>query len=166
MVNAIWDELAATKTLLLQTIKTFETDQFNTVPFPGSWTAGQVSEHILLSASGGVKILNSGGQTTARDPQEKVGPLRDLFLNFDIKMTSPDFIKPSNIPQDKEKILQSVEDTFEPMINLAKKQDLSLTYTDFEMPQFGMLTRLEWLSFILFHTRRHIRQLQNIQSCF
>lgn len=166
MAKAIWEELEAAKTLLLHTIEAFEADEFNTVPFPGSWTAGQVAEHVLLSAAGGVQVLNGNGQATTRSPEEQVGPLRNLFLNFNIKMTSPQFIQPSDLPQDKQEILKRASDIFDSMITLAKKQDLALTYTDFEMPQFGMLTRLEWLSFILFHTQRHIRQLQNIQACF
>ena len=166
MAKAIWEELSATKNLLLQTIKDFKTEQFNTVPFPGSWTAVQVSEHILLSASGGVDVLQGEGQGTERNPEEKVSPLRDLFLNFDIKMTSPDFVQPSDVPQDKDQILSSVTDTFEAMIVHSQKLDLTLTYAGFEMPQFGLLTRLEWLSFILFHTQRHIRQLGKIQTYF
>lgn len=166
MAKAIWEELSVTKTLLLQTIGGFKIGQFNSLPFPGSWTAGQVSEHILLSASGGVKVLNEGGQPTERLPAEKVDALGDLFLNFDIKMISPDFIQPSDEPQDKDELLHSLGSTFEEMVTLSKELDLTLTYTGFEMPQFGMLTRLEWLSFILYHTQRHIRQLQNIRACF
>lgn len=166
MAKAIWEELSATKDLLLQTIKAFKAEQFNAVPFEGSWTAGQVSEHILLSASGGVNVLQGEGRATERNPEEKVSPLRNLFLNFDIKMTSPHFVRPSDVAQNKDAILRSVEDTFESMIVLSKKLDLTLTFPGFEMPQFGLLTRLEWLSFILFHTQRHIRQLQNIRTHF
>lgn len=110
--------------------------------------------------------MQGEGRATERNPEEKVSPLRNLFLNFDIKMTSPDFVRPSDVLQNKDAILRSVEDTFEAMIVLSKKLDLTLTFPGFEMPQFGLLTRLEWLSFILFHTQRHIRQLQNIQTCF
>jgi len=166
MAKAIWEELSATKTLLLQTIKAFKAGQFNSVPFPGSWTAGQVSEHVLISASGGINVLQGESQTTGRNPEEKIISLRDLFLDFNIKMTSPDFVQPSGVQRDKDEILHSLGDTFEKIITLSKKLDLTLTFTGFEMPQFGLLTRLEWLSFILYHTQRHIRQLQNIQACF
>lgn len=166
MEKAIWEQLSTTKTLLLQTIGAFKAGQFNAVPFPGSWTAGQVAEHVLFSASGGVTVLNDGGQATERLPEEKIGALRNLFLNFDIKMTAPGFIQPSGVPRDKDELLHSLSDTFEAMIALSKKLDLSLTYTGFEMPQFGLLTRVEWLFFIIYHTQRHIRQLQNIQACF
>lgn len=165
MEKAIWEDLQATKLLLLQTIEGFKPGEFNVIPFAGSWTAGQVAEHILLSASGGVKVLNGGGQTTERPPAENVGPLRDIFLNFDIKMISPDFIKPSDGPQNRDELSHSLSNTFEEMIALSQRLDLTLTFTGSEMPQFGMLTRLEWLSFILFHTQRHIRQLQNIRQC-
>jgi hypothetical protein len=118
--------LASTRQELLQTISGFTPKQFNTVPFKNSWTAGQVAEHIVKFSSGGAAILNEPGKDTQRDPAEKIGPLRDLFLNFDIKMTAPDFIRPSDGPQEKGTISRSLENSFAPMIALSKIKDLSV----------------------------------------
>lgn len=164
MAKAIWEELAATKAALLQTISSFTQQQFNVVPFEGSWTAGQTSDHIRITASGGIAVLNGEGHPTERLPTEQIAPLRDLFLNFGIKMVTPEFGLPSNAPQDRDVLLHSLDAIFSEMITLSENMDLTLTFTDFEMPQFGLLTRLEWLSFIGFHTRRHIRQLQHIRE--
>jgi hypothetical protein len=164
MTTTISAALADTREELLQTISDFTPEQFNVVPFTNSWTAGQVAEHIIKFSSGGAEILNSPGVDTQRDPAEKIGPLRDLFLNFDIKMTAPDFIQPSNAPKDKDTVSQSLENNYTPMISLSKTSDLTLTYPDFELPQYGSLTRLEWMYFILFHTQRHIHQLKSIRK--
>lgn len=164
MEKAIWEELATTKDTLLQAIDSFTPEQFNMVPFEGSWTAGQTAEHILRFASGGINVLNEDGQVTERNPEAQIAPLRDLFLNFNIKMTAPEFVRPSEGAHDKDALRRALEQVFTKMVFLAEKSDLNLTYNGFEMPQFGMLTRLEWLSFILFHAQRHIHQLQNIQQ--
>lgn len=164
MTKAIWEELATTKATLLQTIDSYTTEQFNVVPFEGSWTAGQTADHILRFASGGVSILNGDGQTTERNPEQNIVPLRDLFLNFEIKMNAPEFVCPAEAPHNKEVLHRALDQVFTKMAALSKHADLNLTFTDFEMPQFGKLTRLEWLLFILFHTQRHIHQLQNIHQ--
>lgn len=164
MEKAIWEELAATKDTLLQSIDSFTAVQFNIVPFEGSWTAGQTAEHILRFASGGINVLNEDGQVTERNPEAQIAPLRDLFLNFNIKMTAPEFVRPLDTVHDKEVLRRALDSVFTKMAVLAEKSDLNLTFTGFEMPQFGMLTRLEWLSFILFHAQRHIHQLQNIHQ--
>ena len=40
-----------TFTELAEIISSFNEDQINLIPFEGSWTAGQVGEHIILSLS-------------------------------------------------------------------------------------------------------------------
>jgi hypothetical protein len=40
--------------------------------------------------------------------------------------------------------------------------DLDMTCLDFDIRTFGYLTRLEAVYFFLYHTKKHIHQLQNI----
>ncbi|MDR6942342.1 DinB family protein [Mucilaginibacter pocheonensis] len=164
MTTDISTALNNVKQELQQTIWGFTQEQFNLVPFVGSWTAGQVAEHIIRFSSGGAPILNAPGTVSERDPAEKIEQLRDLFLNFNIKMIAPAFIEPSGGPHQKNTVISSLENCFSPMIELSKSQDLTLIYPDFDLPQFGTLTRLEWAYFMLFHTQRHIRQLNNIKE--
>jgi len=149
---------------LSQTIDSFEQETFNEVPFEDSWTPGQVTEHIFLSVSGILNTVNGNTSPTQRDPQQMVAPLRDAFLNFNIKMQSPDFILPSNEPKDKMTLRQSLEDTFKGLAHVARTQDLNVTCLDFEMPTVGTLTRIEWISFAVVHTQRHIWQLKKIAT--
>jgi len=91
-----------------------------------------------------------------------VAPMKDAFLNFSIKMQSPDFIIPSNEPKDKSFMMQSLKDAFAGLARVARSQDLLVTCLDFEMPTVGHMTRLEYLSFVVVHTQRHIWQLKKI----
>ncbi len=56
-------ELDKAARALLETIADFSQEQYNKVPFAGSWTAGQVSEHLLKSIGG--MPLPDGGQHKA-----------------------------------------------------------------------------------------------------
>jgi hypothetical protein len=144
---------------LKNTIAAFKNEQYNSVPFQGSWTPGQIIEHIIKFASG---IPDNHTEFTHRQFDEKMEPVRQLFLNFSIKMHSPDFVQPGNPTRDKMeafRIFNAIQDRLERTIKTA---DLTVTCLDFEMPVFGNLTRYEWLKFILFHTQRHIHQLKNI----
>jgi hypothetical protein len=93
-----------------------------------------------------------------------IAPLRDAFLNFNIKMQSPDFILPSDDPKDKQTLLQMTKDTWKGLARAAQTGDLTATCLDFEMPTIGLITRSEWLSFIVVHTQRHIWQLKKISK--
>ena len=164
MEKQLINEIETTALELLQVVDSFQQDVFNKIPFEGSWTPGQVTEHIFLSAAGVLSTVNGNTEPTQRDPQQMVAPLRDAFLNFNIKMQSPDFVLPSDDPKDKQTLLHKTKNTWKGLASAAQTGDLTATCLDFEMPTVGLLTRMEWLSFIIVHTQRHIWQLKKISK--
>lgn len=152
--------LESTYKNLIEALSAIPADKVNTIPFEGSWTAAQVTEHILKAI--GVDVLYGKTVVTDRDPAEKIKATSDLFLNMDIKMQSPDFIYPSDKKYKKQELLDMVNDKFTKLIETAKTLDLSLTCLDFEIPTFGLFTRLEFVWFYIVHTQRHTFQLQKI----
>ncbi|MGZ3810450.1 MAG: DinB family protein [Mucilaginibacter sp.] len=162
MKNDLPNEIEKTKKELLNALGQFDQGNINTIPFEGSWTGGQVAEHVLKSLSGALENLKGPTVPTERNPGEHVKQLGDVFLNMEIKMKSPDFILPSNTPKDKSMLMVSLEQTLERIKSAAVTDDLSVSCTTFEMPMIGPLTRLEWISFASFHTQRHANQLKNI----
>jgi len=164
MEKQLINEIETTAHELLQVVDSFQQDEFNKIPFEGSWTPGQVTEHIFLSATGILSTVNGKTEPTQRDPHQMVAPLREAFLNFNIKFQSPDFILPSDDPKDKLTLLQMTRDTWKGLVMAAQTDDLTATCLDFEMPTVGRITRFEWLSFIVVHTQRHIWQLKKIAS--
>src|SRR2546430_516786 len=89
------EEVSDTFQDLIDTLSAFKEKQFNLVPYEGSWTPGQIAEHLIKSVSA---IPDEHTQATLRPYDEKVAPLGELFLNFTIKMSSPDFVRPGNGP--------------------------------------------------------------------
>ena len=162
MKNDLSNELTTTKNELLKTLDLFDQENINTIPFEGSWTGGQVAEHVLKSLSGALQNITGPVTHTERKPDEHVKQLGDIFLNMDIKMKSPDFIIPSNDPKGKSALTESLRSALDGIKTVAITEDLSATCIGFEMPVLGALTLLEWISFSSFHTRRHTNQLKNI----
>ncbi|GAA3929705.1 DinB family protein [Chitinophaga oryziterrae] len=155
-------EFENTAAELIKTLSSFSETEINVVPFEGSWTAGQVGEHIYKSVSGVSQVLQGAVTSTERNPGEKIKIIGDLFLNFNEKFKSPEFIIPSDQPHDKNLLLKSLTLTLNEVGDNIKKQDQSLTCLEFALPGFGELTRMEWNHFIVVHTQRHIHQLKNI----
>ena len=77
-------ETALNDTLAL--LASFDEKEMNTVPFEGSWTAAQVCRHLLKSETGMDELLFAPSQVPDRNPEERAAELKDLFLNFEIKM--------------------------------------------------------------------------------
>ena len=148
---------------LITTVKAFKQDALNKVPYVGSWTAGQVVDHLLKSY-GAIETINGKVADTTRDPLQFDEGIKSQFLNFDVKMQSPDFIIPDKKSFSKEEELSSLKENSNLLLTAANELDLSKTCLDFELPQVGALTRAEWLYFISYHTRRHVHQLQKIAA--
>lgn len=150
----------ATSTLI-ELLSSLTNEQLNIKPTKNSWTAGQVGDHLEKSYEVS-KILLGEVEDTQRPPDQKLAEIRALFLNFDIKMDSPKAIVPTNDPIDKKRLLTSLEEKIQWVNTNSKNMDLSKTCLDFEIPEYGPFTRLEWIGFNTVHTQRHIHQLQQI----
>ncbi len=166
MNKAINNELADTGKELELVLSSFTPEQINTAPFAGSWTAGQVAEHVLKSAAGILQTVNGDTTIIDRDAAQHVSLLKQIFLDFTTKLTSPDFIIPSDELKDKAELISSLASAMGGLEEAARSKDLSATCTGFELPTIGLLTRLEWLNFVNVHTLRHIHQLKNIKQSF
>ncbi|MEO8770967.1 MAG: DinB family protein [Ferruginibacter sp.] len=151
---------------LLETISLFRDDQFNTIPFKDSWTAGQVAEHIFKSESGISGLLNGKNKPTLRMPDENVQQIKNIFLDFSTKMKSPEFILPSEEKKERNDLYKNLKASSEKIEQLAGSLDLTKTYYDFPFPGIGELTGIELMTFITCHAKRHTHQLKKILDSF
>ena len=154
------DQYKSTIELLLAVLGGVKQEQLNQVPFEGSWTPGQVADHILKSHAGVPDILNQKAESANREPGEKEVAIKKVFLDFTIKMKSPDFVLPSDEPLNKEELVSGIKNKSTEILNAIQVNDPSQVCSGFELPGFGPFTRLEWLYFITYHTQRHVWQLE------
>ncbi|MBS1605899.1 MAG: DinB family protein [Bacteroidetes bacterium] len=154
------EEVRKTGVAIVESLNRYSEEDLNEVPYEGGWTAGQVGEHLIKS--GGVADVVFGRvEPTLRPPDEKLAVLR-MFLDFSIKMKSPDFILPSAGYHDKKEIVEQLGRVWDRLGEAVETLDMKETCVDFEMPMVGKLTRLEWISFQVYHTKRHMWQLEKI----
>jgi len=158
------EQAKETSTAFFATLNSFTEEQFNTRPAYGGWTAGQVAEHLLLSAGVVETIAGRTIPTTGRLPDAHCLMIASVFLDFSTKLQSPDFIIPSGGYHDKLEHISKLRTVWEKIREGLRRLDLSVTCLDFEFPTVGPLTRLEWLWFYVWHTQRHLRQMKNIQT--
>ncbi|MBC8035111.1 MAG: DinB family protein [Chitinophagaceae bacterium] len=154
--------LNTTITDLLQLLAVFDEAQINVIPFKDSWTAGQLSKHVLMSNEGFIEILNGPNKETQRQADKMVQKIKSDFLDFSTKGQSADNLKPPIIDYNKNALLISLEALKEKISEAIENLDLTKTCTALELPVYGFLTRWEALHFMLYHTQRHIHQLKNI----
>ncbi|MEO6550670.1 MAG: DinB family protein [Ferruginibacter sp.] len=149
---------------LIQEVKSIPPEQINVVPFDGSWTAGQLAEHLVLSCGGFVELMNGPVEDTQRQPDQMVAKLKEVFLDYNLKMKSPDFIDPPVKNYDKEELINVLMEIKQKLDHSMQTLELSKTCTAFELPQMGYVTRIEAMAFVLYHTSRHLHQLKKIHD--
>lgn len=160
-ISALKTEFESVTTELLNTISAFSEEELNTIPHEGSWTAGQVAQHLNKSYDA-YQVLFGPVEPTGRKPDEMVEPIKSDFLNFSIKMKSPEFIIPEDKHYERNILIASLDNKRLKILEALQTLDLTMTCTSFNFPDSGALTRWEWINFILFHTQRHLYQLRNI----
>lgn len=147
---------------LLAVISSFDDAQLNRVPFEGSWTAGQVAQHLFKSYAGVPAFLVAPVRATERDPAQFIEPITKSFLDFSTRFEAPDFILPERRHYNKAELLAAIDGVRRSIIATALQLDLTFTCTGFALPGIGEMTRMEWINFMIVHTKRHIHQLKNI----
>jgi len=152
-------EFHKTTSTLIDIINSFTEEQLNSVPNEG-WTIGQFGEHLFKSYAF-VSVLNGNTKTTTRPMEQKLGPIKNIFSDTTIKMKSPDAIIPSEDKINKAKLVNGLKKRIEQIKKAIQTQDLSLICIDFSIPEYGEFTRYEWIWFNIYHTQRHIQQLQS-----
>lgn len=150
-------------TALIDQLASFDQEQLNLEPFKGSWTAGQVGEHMIMSNSGFVEMINGEVTDTEREPDQFVAQIREIFSNYNTKLEAPQFVRPALTSYNKEYLLHSLNYIKTDLKRAIITLDLNLTCTSFAVPVMGYITRLEAVNFVIYHTQRHVHQLKNIQ---
>ena len=140
-------------------MESLDETQVNTVPYEDSWTAGQLFNHVTKSINGMAGAMLKESEPAERDPAEKIADFKKTFLDFSIKMKSPEMILPDDGPFQKQESIQALTASFEKMKEPTKKANLNELLTGLPM---GDVTKLELLHFVLYHTQRHLHQMHKI----
>jgi len=110
---------------LISQLEEFTAAEFNDIPYTGSWTAGQVADHLYKSY-GVVRTLEGNVIPATRPVDEKIAGIKELFLNFDIKISSPEAILPSTLPVEKDDLMMGLINRISQFKDLIAREDLSL----------------------------------------
>ena len=162
--KSIINQLEAALGETLQLLSSFDEKEMNTVPFEGSWTAAQVCRHLYKSEKGMDELFYAPAKPADRNPAERAENFKELFLNFDTKMKSPDFIAPEDKHYEKKELEGSLEEAKDKMLEAAQNVNLAeMAALPDEHPLKGS-TKLEMIYFVTYHTMRHNHQLKKIRE--
>src|SRR5258705_198150 len=91
---------------LAELVSSFSDVEINEIPFEGSWMAAQVTDHVRKSNNGIAQALQMKGRVNERKADERVKELKDVFLDFETKLKSPQFILPGQSGYNKKDLIE------------------------------------------------------------
>ena len=144
---------------VIAALGTIPEDIVDEVPFEGSWTIGQVAEHIIICSRG---IPDSKSQHTERAYNEKVAALRGMFSDRSQKSEADPAVYPKETSHNLPELIAQLTHNKTQLLQIAGGKNLTTLCLDMEFPFIGYLTRYEWLTFICVHTQWHLHQLTDI----
>lgn len=161
MREAIFAQYHDTADQFVVLLSSFSQRKINIVPYDGCWTAAQVGAHVIKSNKSIIQAMNMEAHPAQRMPDERIQELKDVFLDFNTKLQSPDFILPEPGLYKKEDLVDDLEASIDELKEVSSKVSLSGTI---DHVAFGDITKLELLHFVVYHTGRHTHQLRKISQ--
>lgn len=140
-------------------MSSLDENKINTVPYKDSWTPAQLLRHVTKSINGMAKAMGMDAEPADRGADERIPDLKKAFLDFSNKMKSPDFIVPEPGPFKKQEVTEKLNKSFGHLKESAANANLIDLVANLPL---GPITKLEILHFTLYHTQRHLHQMQNI----
>lgn len=157
--HALFYEIDQAVDALLRLAEPLNPDEFNTIPFEDSWTVAQLLTHVTKSNNGIVQGLDMPGHASQRNPTKRISELKKIFLNFEQKLQSPDFIVPAPGVYNQDQTIAAIKKSNHRMAEKRTQVNLSEVIN---FAALGEMSKLELLYFVLYHTQRHLHQLKNI----
>ncbi len=159
------DEIENVHQDLFHQLSKFSDQELNRVINEESWTAGQVTDHIIKS-NGGIlnKLLNGNVTPITRPYDEQVDLIKKIFRSEDKMKTAP-VLEPDKPPHELDDLLKSLTVQKEQQLQTINQKDLKELSNELQFPPApNGLTRYEWLIFMIEHTQRHCKQIESIYN--
>ncbi|MAO65851.1 MAG: hypothetical protein CL666_12730 [Balneola sp.] len=148
---------------LADLIGSFSEGDFFIKPSEEEWSAAEVLEHLYRSEFGVARLFLGESTRIERRPDTLVQKMEDSLLNFSKKTKAPEVIQPTKNQQNKNELLTSFKSNREKIAQAYSENEPTELCLMYKHPVYGSLTRFEWLSFCILHTKRHIHQLKEIR---
>ncbi len=157
------NEISTFHQALESVLSGFSAETLNTVPFQGSWTAGQVAEHLIKSQRHVIEQLTEG-QVSAGDRlyDHEVSTIQEIFRNKENKAKTDKSLVPGSPPHNLKILMETLQKQKEQQIGIIKTKELEEFVATLEFPGIGHLSRYEWIHMMVEHGQKHRGQIHTI----
>lgn len=149
---------------LRDTLTGVDNHLYQIAPAEGKWSIQFILEHLAITESVVVNLLEGPTTETDRDPTAAVHIIKSAFNDHQKVYPNPKPVTPRGQASTIEEFLTTIEENRNKLLEDIQSKGTHDILDSFPHPLTGKMTRLEWLYFNIYHTERHIHQIKMIKQ--
>lgn len=152
--------------LFLDILDTVHPDKLHQKNEQTTWSIMDCAEHMLISEQSVTGALKGAAEPVKdRAPNSKVPDISRSFMDFDKRLRvtgEPDTLKGGY--KSTADFSKAFRQNREIIKDTLRKEPVDWLCKDMEHPVFGFMTRIEWVYYLIYHTERHLQQINRIEA--
>jgi hypothetical protein len=168
--DAALKSLQATHNAFLQAIAGLSEKQWTFKPAPDRWSVAEVSEHIAVSESMILGLVQSKFMAGPATPEKRaeVKVTDEVILarvpDRSRKAQAPEFLKPTGRFADRAAVTKAFEDARKNTMEYVKTTQDDLRDHFGPHPMLGTMDAYQWILLISAHSERHTKQIEEVKA--
>ena len=165
-IHKLYTDLDNNTRLFLDIFDTIPADKLQQKSEQTNWSIMDCAEHMLISEQAVTQALSGKAEPVEdREPNSKVADISHSFTEFDKRLRGtggPDTLEGgyNNTADFSRAFRQNRED----LKVILEKEPIDWVCKEKEHPIFGFMTRIEWVYYLIYHTERHLQQINRIEA--
>jgi uncharacterized damage-inducible protein DinB len=162
--------LQTTHDKFLQSIAGLSEKQWTFKPGPDRWSVAEVSEHITVSESALLGLVQKQlmASPAAPEKREQVKGKDEMILqkipDRSHKAQAPEFLRPTGRWPTEADLTKAFEESRKVTMDYVRTTNDDLRDHFFDHPVFGTLDGYQWLLLLSAHSERHTAQIEEVKA--
>lgn len=149
----------------LDTLSTLDESVFLLKPGEGKWNISEIVEHVNISdKSSYLAMLKTSGEPTREESEVSEKNVAAMLDTENMNFIAPEAAHPKGQFKTPKEAIEVFEKTRNRILDFVMSNELRWQATGFAHPRLGYLSRIQWLRFVTWHSRHHLKQIRAIIS--
>ena len=138
-------------------------------PSENRWSILECVEHIFLIAEAVSKVIatplpteKTENKKTELFGEQKLNTI--LVINRAFKVPAPDWVSPKGRFKNITESTQSINAIIDKIIHHIENNKIEQETHTIKHPVLGVMTKVDWIHFMIAHTNRHILQIEEVKK--
>ena len=169
MKTNLQEKIKANTLEFLNSFNTLSQASVEFKPSEKAWSVLECAEHVFLIDEAVSKIIATPSSTEKTENtktelfgEQKLNML--LVTNRAFKVPAPDYVTPKGRFVSVADVVKNINMVIDKIIDHINTNEIEHETQLIKHPMLGMMTKIDWIHFMIAHTNRHILQIEEVKK--